>query len=514
MKNLLFFIFCLVQTVDIFSKEFESILITEKSLSGKESRTTELIPSEVIEPFLGEEISKETLSSLKETVALFLEKKGDFAFGLSFPPQDVSSGTVVLQVAAPTVKKVTVSGNQWESENFYLTQIGLSSGETVQTSELMDEVAWFNRNPFRYVEVVLSPAGGREKVDVELLVKDRFALRPFIGADNTGTNLANETRLFAGVNWGKPFGRPDLFTYQYISAPNPHEFYAHVASYLIFLPWKHELLFSGGFSVIRPDIPNFTHEGLSTQASLRYTIPFEQFSQKTRQTFSWGFDYKNINSNVFFIGSTALIPVIAHQANISQLYLSYAWQNRFLFKLEAIYSPFQMLPNQSTERYQMLRPHSKVEYFYTRLSLADVYGRPDQFSFSWLFRAQGAIGPLLPSEQFGLGGHNTIRGYRERAFLADNIFCANLELRSPRLHFFKNKKDEFIFLAFSDIGGGYNYKSEQSNQTSQFLWGTGLGVRYQIAPYLTFRADYGFKLHDIFGQDSLGMFHLGGSTSY
>lgn len=482
----------------------ENIIVTPEAV----------VPEEILSDFIGKATLEKTLLEVQERVLAYLENQGQFAVTASYPEQDISSGTIVLNVSYPTIESIQIKGNKWQSNSFYEKQIGLAIGDSLDTAQLLNTVAWDNRNPFRYAEVIVAPNTDKGVVDLEMLVKDRFAFRPFAGADNTGTNLTDTTRLWAGVSWGKAFGRSDILTYQYISAPNPSKFFAHIGSYLIFLPWKHELLFFGGYSAIHPNIPSFTHEGISVQASFRYGIPIKPLYQPKLQTFTFGIDYKNINSNVFFIEAGPAIPVIAHQATITQAYLSYAWEkNELIVKAELLGSPCSWLPNQTESRYHQLRPHSRVEYIYGRFALGDLYGKIENVSFGWLLRAQGASGPLLPSEQFGLGGYDTVRGYEERDFLADNMACLNLELRAPRLSFFR-KKDELIFLAFTDIAGGYNFQSEQSSETKQYLWSTGLGARYQIAPYLTFRADYGFQLHHIFGEDQLGRFHLGGSLSY
>jgi len=38
---------------------------------------------------------------------------------------------------------------------------------------------------------------------------------------------------------------------------------------------------------------------------------------------------------------------------------------------------------------------------------------------------------LLPIEPFGIGGSDTLRGYRQEAFLADSRICDSAELRYP-----------------------------------------------------------------------------------
>jgi hemolysin activation/secretion protein len=508
----------LVMAALLSSVEFRAIVITkgpiakEGDFSEAEGIVSDIPLQDGLERFLGTEISKETLRDLKQMIYCLLERDGEFGLPIRFPEQDISNGVIHLQIDPSIVRSVKVQGNCWENSRYYERQFSLLPGDPLETAPLLNRIAWFNRSPFQQAEVILTPTGQNREVDVEFLVKDRFALRPFAGADNTGTDLTSQVRLFAGVNWGKAFGRSDLLTYQYTTAPNPHEFYAHTASYLVFLPWRHELTVYGGFSAIHPDIPHFSHEGISVQASLRYAIPIGPLYRPTKQAFTWGLDYKNMNSNVFFIEVSPAIPVVAQQANVSQIYLAYAWENRILFKAEVLVSPWRWLPHQSDARYDMLRPHSQPQYIYGRLALSDLYGNWDKGSFSWLLRAQGASGPLLPSEQFSLGGYDTVRGYKERDFLADNAICINLEARAPRLT--PLRKGELIFLGFTDFGAGYNFQSEQSSQTKQFLWSAGLGVRYNWASYLQIRADYGFQLHHIFGQNTLGRFNLGGSISY
>lgn len=506
----------LVLTAPLIAEEDMAYLEAFSVIREDANASVPLSPKEIKhleQKFLHKEITEKLLEDLKDAVLYCLQDKGEFTAIVSFPDQDITEGTVTLQISSSKVESVEVRGNRWQSADFYRDRLALSPGESLDTSQLLNRLAWLNRNPFYYAEIVVGPGQQADSVDVDFLVKDRWMFRPFFEADNTGTNLTGEVRLCAGANWGKPFGRSDLLTYQYTTAPDPHKFYAHTGSYTLFLPWKHELTFFGGYSAAHPDLgPSFSQEGRSTQASMRYGIPFQPLYHSPHQTFTWGFDYKNFNSNVFFIDSTPAIPVVTHQVNLSQFYLSYTREDQFLVKCELLFSPFHWLPNQSNARYDSLRPDSSVYYLYGRIALSDIHGKPENVSFAWILRAQGATGPLLPSEQFGLGGYDTVRGYQERDFLSDNALCANAELRAPKISFFR--RDALVFLAFSDFGYGANFDSELGSQKSQYLWSAGAGLRYQIAPYFSVRADYGMQIHHIFGKSSLGRFHLGGSLSY
>lgn len=461
--------------------------------------------------FLGKEISKETLFELRDATIHYFEQQGIFGIKVSFPKQSIQSGTVELDLTLPTLSHFIVLGNSWNNDEFYEKKLSLKERTPLNTQTLCNEVAWMNRNPFRYGEIVLSSGLYEQTLDVEVLIKDRIPFRPFFGADNTGTDLTNQTRLYVGFNFGNLFGGSDFLTYQYTSAPEANTFYTHTLNYLCFLPWKHELNLYGGYSVAEPDLADFYQKGITVQASVRYQIPFQPLFTQKQQTLSFGFDYKNMNSNVFFIDSPAE-PVTSHQVNLSQFYIGYAWKDFLSLKAEIYYSPFRLLPHESKHRYNDLRPHSRAEYAYAKLALAKVHSLYKDFSFAWTLRGQASTGPLLPSEQFGLGGYDTVRGYEERDFIADQALCINLETRTPGFSFFK--KDELLFLAFTDFGTGYNYQSEQQDQKSQTLWSAGLGLRYQIGSWVDIRADYGFQLHHILDQHAFGRFHLGASLSY
>ena len=122
-----------------------------------------------------------------------------------------------------------------------------------------------------------------------------------------------------------------------------------------------------------------------------------------------------------------------------------------------------------------------------------------------------------------------MRGYRESVVSFDNGFTGNVELRTPPISFFRKLKDQLIFLGFADYGKGTDFKAAKrasrtakKNHVNQHLASTGAGVRYNLNPYIAFRADYGFKLHSLYTTNKqerqqargIGRWHLGLLLSY
>jgi hemolysin activation/secretion protein len=106
--------------------------------------------------------------------------------------------------------------------------------------------------------------------------------------------------------------------------------------------------------------------------------------------------------------------------------------------------------------------------------------------------AQLADRALVPLEQFGLGGQETIRGYRQDVLLTDNGVLASAEVRVPVLRL--PKWNTLVQLApFLDVGTAWN-RAGRDDPDPNLLLSTGLGLQMQVGDRLTVRLDYGIPL--------------------
>ena len=107
--------------------------------------------------------------------------------------------------------------------------------------------------------------------------------------------------------------------------------------------------------------------------------------------------------------------------------------------------------------------------------------------------AQIGSGNLVPSEQLGVGGYSTVRGYDEREANGDRGFVVNTELRTPAMallgRFPKWKVDDQLqFLAFMDYGvtsENIDPAPNSGSETTSHLHSVGGGFRYTISRYLS-----------------------------
>jgi hemolysin activation/secretion protein len=102
--------------------------------------------------------------------------------------------------------------------------------------------------------------------------------------------------------------------------------------------------------------------------------------------------------------------------------------------------------------------------------------------------AQLADRPLLSVEQFGVGGVDSVRGYRQDALLTDSGLFASAEVRFPIVRI--AKWNSVISLTpFLDVGHGWN--RGRANPETSTLFSGGLGLRWRWGNQMTARFDWG-----------------------
>ena len=193
-----------------------------------------------------------------------------------------------------------------------------------------------------------------------------------------------------------------------------------------------------------------------------------------------GFDFKESNNNLAFGG----VPVVGSTyADTAQFVLGYqaAYTDPYGSTSGSIMgyiSPGGVTSGDSAEAYQTQRYDAKPYYEYGQLNLQRVTKLPE--NFTWTVRGQLQISDenLLPSEQIGLGGYDTVRGYDEREAVGDSGFLISSELALPPISLghlvgIARAIDQFQLLGFIDYGGTslHNPGPERYESECQFARG-------------------------------------------
>jgi len=476
--------------------------------------------------YLGKPVTLRTLNELNKDVVAYYNENDYPVVDVIVPEQDITTGTVQLVVLQGRRGDIQVEGNRFFSDGLLASQVRTEQGRVLRAKKLMADLNWLNRNPFRRVNLVYTRGEAVGETDLILQVQDRFPARFYAGYENSGNDATGDNRFFAGFNWGNAFGVDHQMNYQFTTNNDPELFQAHTGSYLIPLPWRHLITAYG--SAGTSDTNTFQagllrSTGDSYTAGVRYTVPLPEIGAYQHE-FSAGFEYKHTNTTLEFDGT----PVLDNTTEVDQFLLAYTsgWKDNFgstSFTGTVFISPGDMTSNNTTEAFQEIRPLAESDYAYTRFTLERVQQLPANMSLVGRVTAQFADGNLLASEQLGVGGYATVRGYEEREANGDNGFFTTFELRSPPISFgnllglkdFPGDQAQFLlFWDYADVSPSEIVPGSGQDE-NVILSSFGPGFRYAINPYMTFRFDYGFQLVDS-GQPSRfgSRAHLGLVLSY
>jgi hemolysin activation/secretion protein len=475
--------------------------LTHLSVYGE---TDEALEKELNAQFLGKKIDTELLQGIKQSIAGHFQKRCKPFVETEIPEQDVTDGNLALKVSTSRVGEVIIEGNTWSSSEILRKDLSFQPGDEINTQRIKRDVCFMNSNPFRRVNVVYAPGKRPYTTDLILQVNERRPYRVYMGADNTGIPTILRQRLFTGFSvTGEAGGCDHVFSGQYTTAYNFSAFWALTGQYQLLLPNRQIVELYGGYSSIHTKLsfPSMKNTGFGSQASLRYLIPF--VLKNINQRVSFGFDYKRTNNTVLF---SELFANFAQSVNLTQFMAAYQLSKtepryQVLFDTQMYWSPGAWLPQQTNEDYNSLQPGAVNHWFYNRTEVSYLQYLAWDTSIWLSLRGQVSSQTLLPSEQIGLGGYDTVRGYDQRQLNYDDGLIANFEFRSPHIPMVsllrgRKVQDALQFLAFFDLGYGADYHAIDAEPNNDYLIGIGPGVRYVLDPYLSMRLDWGIKLHN------------------
>lgn len=472
------------------AKQMEGVVVIDVDLPGS---LAELRNRLFAKPYTTNEIRE-----VKQVIYQYYQDQARPIILVDVPPQNLKEGVLQLVIKEGVLGKVQVEGNTRTPASLYLNYLRLETGKPISQKVLFKDVDFMNRNPYRRVDVIYSPSERELQTDLTLRVQEGRPYHFYMGFENTGVPTTGRQRVRAGFNWDHVFNQDHTFFYQYTTNYDSARFHAHTFQYTAFLPWRDVVSIFGGFSIVHAHfpLPERKNKGTNINASLRYTIPLNPISHFSH-AISAGFDLKQTNNTMEFVDAT---PIFGQTVNMTQWIAEYEWQlqlpNQILEGGAQCYiSPFAWIPNQTNFDFASLRPEAKNQWIYVTSYFH--LNRPLPYSCSWDLYLKGQISstPLLPSEQLGLGGFGSVRGYDSRQYNADTGLVANLELRSPSFFGRKTIPWHGHFLLFLDGGLGYDLTKVPSFRWFDTLLGVGPGIRLGYSPYFTARFDWGFKLH-------------------
>ncbi len=490
-----------------------------------------------LQPFLDKPLTDASLAAIQFRIRDYCKSHGHLIVDVITPEQDVVNQVIRIAVVEGELAhlKVTQLGKRWFADSILIKGADFKTNAPVLEGQLNSGLVWVNNNTyqslgvdafsgtFRDVSASFSRGEDIGHTDIDLRAQERFPLRVFAGYDDSGITAIGEDQFFGGLTWANAFGLDHRASYTYLTDANLNRLQQHSGSYAIPLPGHQLFTIYGAFANLNPDfsdIPeasNLRQKGQYYQLTARHLLALPSLGNYDH-SLTFGFDYKNTDTPLLFTASTASTILQTNRVQVNQFSLEYAGRLKDHFgttgfNLQGVYSPGGLTENDDTAEYDTFRRGTTAHYLYGRavlqretllpLSLPGSMGSIEPRKFTWFFKASGQFtdNRLITTEQLGLGGFDTVRGYDERIVEGDFGYLINNELRAPRIKLGNltrqaNHQDWMQAVLFCDYGSAYNQRANSALLESyhQELTSLGVGLRYEVADNLRFRFDYGFQL--------------------
>lgn len=455
--------------------------------------------------YVGRPVTMDDLRTISQIITDTYRAAGQPFVRVTTPPQDITDGSVRYLVTPFRLGKLTVEGNRWFSTNSILSQCDLKPGDVLELEAVNADLNRLNGSSFRRVEALFSPGDETGTTDLILQTKDRLPVRVVASYDNAGSPSVGQAEWATGITWGDVFGLDQTASYQYMKSTSGR-FESHSLSYAIPLPWHDQIQIQGSYSLQSPDVGSYMDiQGNSAIASLRYIrflnlIHFSS-SMTLNQSVQFGFDYKSTNNNLEFGG----ISIYAGQVEIDQFPLVYGANltdkyGQTSIENTLVLSPGGLTANNNASAFRSFLPDARDTYFYDRISLTRTFFFSDDYSLTSRIIGQFSPHNLMYSEQLGLGGVSSVRGYYSNTATGSTGFLASNEFRAPPFSMAKLVgigdlfQDQFQFGVYWDYGHAHQIVPIADTVNSATLSSVGLDFHLIDDRYLEIKFDIGWRL--------------------
>jgi len=409
------------------------------------------------------------------------------------PPQTGEGGRLSLEVTEGRIGEVGLERMNRFNNRVVESGLRLRQGDLLTGAGLQADLDWLSRNPFRQAEI-FAAAGEGVTADLLLRVREARPWRIYGGYDNSGSESVGGDRWFVGFNHANAFGLDHVVGYQFTMGESLDALHAHALAWEIPLHSRHRFVRLSGAWAEVTSVESFagqpvTAEGSSWQTGILYGRPLPRLGS-WRQEILGGIEFKRADNFVIF-GQTSF-----PQTEVEIVQLRGEWHGggplrggRADLRAELVASPGGLTNRNGRAEFAAFRPGADPTYAYARLGGNWLAPLPGGWSWRMQTTLQLATGPLLPTEQLGLGGNATVRGYTERSLLADSGYAATAELRTPVFAAMENLPLQGLL--FLDHGRGW-----RDGDGASSLTGAGVGLRLGLGKSGTARLDIGRPLRN------------------
>ncbi|MCB1743014.1 MAG: ShlB/FhaC/HecB family hemolysin secretion/activation protein [Gammaproteobacteria bacterium] len=443
----------------------------------------------LLEPLAEDVRSLDDLRAVADRLQQALAGAGHAFHRVLLPPQTIRDGVVRLQVVPFEVGDIKVSGNTHFSDaNVRRSLPALKLRSSPQLLELRRDIAVANRHPAKQVDVTFSDDQTRPRsLQATVTVRDRKPWTVFTALDNAGNSQTGRLRWTLGGQHTNLFDLDHTLYASFTTAPGHGDRVRQwAASYRVPLYgydgsltayWLRSDVDSGRVL----EVLDVSGRGQFLGLRLSHTLSSGSWSSRLRL----GVEDRHFDQSV-------LAGTVNLARDVRSRPITVGYEGELLrpgWRGAASIEYVRNLPwgqdNDGTA-YAANRVGAQSTWDLVRVHADASAGLGDDWTLRGHASVQIANEPLIPGEQFGLGGQFSVRGLQERALSGDSGVQISAELWSPAIPGTFGAR----LLGFADTGQVSLKNGALANgRRSERLTSIGMGTRWQWRDLLSVSFD-------------------------
>jgi hemolysin activation/secretion protein len=445
----------------------------------------------VLKNFVDRPLTFAELLQARSAVSQLYISKGYITSGALIPPQTLAGGVVKILVIEGKLESIKVVGTRRLNSNYVRSRLAFLTRGPLNQQRLLEALQLLQLSgQIANISAELQ-AGSRPGFNLLLVrVKEAKTFQAGIFTDNSRSPSVGSWRRGVEIREANLSGLGDSASLIYTNTQGSN---AVDLSYT--LPVNSRGTVSFQVSRSKSNIIERPFDALDIEASSRtYELTYRQpLVQTARTEIALGISAGRRESNTSLLGEDFPLSLGADsrgrtRVSVLRLFQDFTQRGerdvlgaRSQFSLGV--GAFDANVSSSEPDGQFLAWRGQLQYVRLLAPQTLLVVRSD---------VQLAGGELLPIEQFGLGGPDTVRGYRQDALLADSGIFASAELRYP-IWGTGDKKGVLQVTPFVDVGNVWNSGGRATLEANSLL-SAGLGLRWQYGERWNARGGWGIPL--------------------
>lgn len=448
--------------------------------------------SVITRPYENKEIDASQLEAIRQALSRYYIDRGYINSGAILPDQKIQDGIITFQIIEGKLSVIQLSGQKNLHHSYIYDRIVLGASTPLNAKLLQEELFLLQQDPrIKRINARLEPTAVAGESVLYVDVEEDKQYRVFLNIDNhrppsVGAERAELNFVHYNVN-----GYGDEFALRYGLTEGLDDVDLHYSYPLAANNTRFNLYYrSTDSDVVEDPFASLDVVSLSDTVGVGFDFPVKRTSD---EELVLSLNLEKRKSETFLLGLPFSFEIGPQNgvSRVSALRFVQSWFRRSVSRVVALRSTFSLGFDAMDATINDTGPDGKFDAWLGQFQWLERF-HESRSDFVVQANLQLTNEPLLPLEQFAIGGAHSVRGYRENQLVGDNGINFSLEYRYPLT---RSSDNLWQIALFSDYGRVWN--KDRLTIEPNDIYSAGIGLRWFNGKSTGFNLYWGEQLRDI-----------------